>query len=352
MGNAMPRARKIVSHLMALLLAATTPSFAQTPAPQSVPKPGPVVKGRPYAPLTILPGGIVMPLFAPGSPYLNAKRVHEAEVYNMDPAVPGRITSIVNIHNPSIEVHLASPSNNTGAAIILVPGGGHNTLNVAGGGADLVPYFFTYGITTIIIRSRLRRDGYEPKTDEVYDLQQAIRMVRDHASEWRLDPKKVGVLGFSAGAELTMAAAIAYDDFDRKNAGDALSKVSSRPDFVGAIYPGPSLFTKGGKPAIPKDTPPSFIATAGWGDKVHAVWADEYFSAMLNAGIPNLEMHVYAIGVHGGGLNYRDGTAFGTWQDRFIDWVRDLGFLQKPGTPTLAARDVEAFAKQPAKAPQ
>lgn len=348
----MSYARKIVSHLMALVLAGTMPVLAQTPAPQGVPKPGSVVKGRPYAPQTILPGGIVMPLFASGSPYLNAKRVHEAEVYIMDPAVPGRITSIVNIHNPSIEVHLASPSNNTGAAIILVAGGGHNTLNVATGAADLVPYFFTYGITTIIIRSRLKRDGYDPKTDEVYDLQQAIRMVRDHATEWRLDPKKIGTLGFSAGAELTMAAAIEYDDFDRKNAGDALSKVSSRPDFVGAIYPGPSLFTKGGKPAIPRDTPPSFLATAGVGDKVHAVWADEYFSAMLNAGIPNLEMHVYAIGVHGNGLNYRDGTAFGTWQDRFIDWVRDLGFLQKPGVPTLAARDVEAFAKQTPKAPQ
>lgn len=349
----MPQARKIVSHLMALLLAATSasPSLAQVPAPMAVPKPGPVAKGRAYAPQPLLPGGIVMPLFPANSPHLNAKRVQEAEVYNMDPAVPGRVTSIVNIHNPSIEVHLASPSNNTGTAIILVAGGGHNTLNLAVGATDLVPYFFTYGVTTIIIRNRLRRDGYEPKTDAVYDLQQAIRLVRNHASEWRLDPKKIGTVGFSAGAELTMAAAIAYDEFDRKNAGDPLSKNSSRPDFVGSIYPGPSLFTKGGKPPIPRDTPPSFIATAGVGDKVHAVWADEYFSAMLNAGIPNLEMHVYAIGVHGGGLNYRDGTAFGTWQDRFIDWVRDLGFLQKPGVPTLAARDVEAFVKQPPKTP-
>lgn len=328
----------------------TTTSMAQVPAPLGVPKPGAVTKG-PYAPQPILPGGIVMPLFAPGSPYLNAKRVREAEVYNMDLAVPGRITSIVNIHNPSIEVHLASPSNNSGAAIILVAGGGHNTLNVAGGGADLVPYFFTYGVTTVIIRNRLRRDGYEPKTDGVYDLQQAIRLVRNHAAEWRIDPNKIGALGFSAGAELTMAAAIAYEDFDRKNAGDALSKTSSRPDFVGAIYPGPSLFTKGGKPPIPRDAPPSFIATPGWGDKVHAVWASEYFSAMLHAGIPNLEMHVYALGAHGGGLNYRNGIAFGTWQNRFIDWLRDLGFLQKPGVPTLAARDVEAFVKQPPKSP-
>ncbi len=346
--------RKTFKFWMAPFLAAamTTSCLAQgmaVPPPLGVPKPGPVTS-RAYAPQPILPGGIVMPLFAPDSPYLNPKRIREAEVYMMDPLVPGRITSIVNIHNPSIEVHLAG-ANNTGAAIILVPGGGHNTLNVAGGGADLVPYFFTYGVNTIIIRSRLRRDGYEPKTDEVYDLQQAIRLVRANAAAWKIDPRKIGVLGFSAGAELGMASAIAYDDFDVRNsaAGDPLAGVTSRPDFVGLIYPGPSLFTKGGKPAIPKNAPPSFIASAGYGDKVHAVWADEYFAAMLNAGIPNLEMHIYAIGVHGGGLNDRGGTAFGTWQNRFVDWFRDLGFLQKPGVQTLAARDVEAFVKPPAK---
>ena len=119
------------------------------------------------------------------------------------------------------------------------------------------------------------------------------------------------------------------------------------PTFVAAIYPGPSLFTKGGKPPIPKDAPPSFIVCAGWGDKVHAVWADEYFAAMLGAGIPNTKMHIYAIGIHGNGLNDRDGKAFGTWQNRFADWVRDLGFLQKAGAPTLAARDIETFVKTP-----
>ena len=328
---------------LALLLAAGAAS-AQ-PAPMDMPKPGPVGKG-PYQPQALLPGGIVMPLFPAGSPYLNARRVREAEVYNMDPAVPGRVTSIVNIHNPSMEVHFAG-ANNTGAAVIVVPGGGHNTLNIAGGGTDLVPYFFVYGVNTIVLRSRLRRDGYDPKTDEVYDLQQAIRIVRAHAAEWHIDPKKIGVMGFSAGAELAMAAAIQYGDFDKKNAGDPLAGVSSRPDFVASIYPGPSLFTKGGKPPIPKDAPPSFIVCAGWGDKVHADWANEYFAAMLGAGIPNTEMHIYAIGVHGGGLNDRDGIAFGTWQNRFADWFRDLGFLQKAGAPTLAAKDIETFVKQP-----
>jgi endo-1,4-beta-xylanase len=352
--------RKLIISLLAVSLA--MPVWAQTPlppvpAPQAVPKPGPVTKGA-YMPQALLPGGIVMPLFPAGSPYLNAKRVSEAEVYTMDPVVPGRVARIVNIHNPSIEVHLAGGGNNTGTAIILAPGGGHSTLVVGLEGVDPVPYFFEYGINTVILRNRLRRDGYEPKTDEVYDIQQAIRTVRAHAAEWHIDPHKIGIMGFSAGAELTMAAAIQYPDFDRKNAAstDPLAGVTTRPDFVGAIYPGPSLFTpawvtKNGTPPIPKDAPPSFIAGAGWQDKIHAVWADEYFSAMLNAGIPNVEMHIYARGGHGNGLAYREFTAEGSWQDRFIHWLRDLGFFQKPGVETLAAQDVADFVKQPAAKP-
>jgi endo-1,4-beta-xylanase len=339
--------------LMLAALLAVTPALAQNvPAPQMVPKAGPVTKG-PYQPQAILPGGIVMPLWPAGSPFLNAKRVSEAEIYTMDPVVPGRVANIVNVHNPSIEVHLASAAMNTGTAIIIAPGGGHNTLVIGLEGADQVPYFYQYGINTVILRNRLRKDGYNAKTDEVYDIQQAIRLVRAHAAAWHIDPKKIGVMGFSAGAELTMAAAIQYPDFDAKNNAptDPLAGISSRPDFVAAIYPGPSLFTKGGTPPIPKDTPPSFIAGAGFQDKIHAVWADEYFGAMLNAGIPNVEMHIYARGKHGGGLGYRDFTAEGSWADRFVHWMRDLGFFNKPGEPTLAAQDVSDFVKAPPPMP-
>ena len=116
-------------------LAVATAALAQAQLPpippaQMIPKPGPVVKGKPYQPQTLLPGGIVMPVWPAGSPFLNAKRVHEAETYTMDPVVPGRVERILNIHNPSIEVHRVRPADNTGAAIILVPGGGHKTLVV------------------------------------------------------------------------------------------------------------------------------------------------------------------------------------------------------------------------------
>ena len=183
-------------------------------AAQTAPSP---VQGGGFVPQPILPGGQIVTLFPPGSPFLHADHVGEAEQNNMQKGVPGRIQSIVNIHNPSIEVHVVDPGINTGAVVILAPGGGHNTLNVGSEGADFVPFFYNYGVNTIILRNRLRRDGYNPQTDEVYDAQQAIRMVRAHAKEWNLDPSKIGIVGFSAGAELAAPAAIAFDTFDKSN---------------------------------------------------------------------------------------------------------------------------------------
>jgi endo-1,4-beta-xylanase len=334
---------------------AEIPALPPLPSPLNVPKPGPVVDG-PYAPQPILQGGIVVTLFPPDSHFLNTNRIKEAEVYNMSHDVPGRIQSITNIHNPSIEVHLVDRGLNTGAAVILAAGGGHNTLNVGGEGADFVPFFYNYGVNTIILRNRLRRDGYNPQTDEVYDAQQAIRLVRAHAKLWRIDPKKIGIMGFSAGAELAAPAAVFFQTFDDANndASDPLAGISSRPDFVGIVYPGPTPFTRDPQTPIPTNCPPAFIVCGGSGDAQHALWADDYFAAMLRVRVPNIEMHIYGRGRHpgddlgkgsrmSGGLTDRNGTPYGTWQYRFIDWFRDLGFLQKPGIETQAAKDIAAY---------
>jgi acetyl esterase/lipase len=343
---------------------ATAPShaaLAPLPSPLGAPKPGPSTDA-PYAPQPILQGGVVITLYPPGSHYLKMDRIREAEQYNMSQTVPGRINSIVNIHNPSIEVHTVDRGLNTGAAVILAAGGGHNTLNVGSEAADFVPFFYNYGVTTVILRNRLRRDGYNPQTDEVYDALQAIRMVRAYAKEWAIDPNKIGIMGFSAGAELAAPAAVLFPDFDKKNSdlSDPLAGITSRPDFAGIIYPGPSPFAKNRTPPpIPRNVPPAFVACGGSGDRVHAVWAMEYFSAMLAISVPNIEMHIYGVGRHPGdalpdgshqtgGLTDRNDTPYGTWQYRFIDWFRDLGFLQKPGVETKAARDVAAFVSQPA----
>ncbi len=356
----------LISVLMLTLAVSTAsgqnPSRAPLPplpAPLGIPAPGPSTDAR-YAPQPIVAGGVVIPLYPPGSPFLKMERVREAEKYNMSQTVPGRINSIVNIHNPSIEVHVVDRSLNTGAAIILAAGGGHHTLNVGGESADFVPFFYNYGVNTIILRNRLRPDGYNPQVDGVNDAMQAIRLVRAYAKEWNIDPNRIGIMGFSAGAELASAAAVLFDEFDRKNggAGDPLAGITARPDFAGIIYPGPSPFARNRTaPPIPRNVPPAFTVCGGSGDSRHAVWAMEYFSAMLAIGVPNIEMHIYGNGRHPGdpltdgsrmtgGLTDRSGIPFGTWQYRYIDWFRDLGFLQKPGVETKAARDVAAFVKQ------
>src|SRR5262249_15670073 len=217
------------------VLAGVLPAFQRPPA-RGIPAPGPAT-GGPYAPQVIVPGGIVMALFPPDSPFLKKDRIAEPEVYNMQASVPGRIQSIVNIHDPSIEIHPVDKGINTGALVILVPGGGHNTLNVGSEGADFVHFFYNYGVNTAILRNRLRKDGYNAQTDAVYDAQQAIRIVRARAAEFGIDPHKIGIVGFSAGAELAAPSALQYEAFDKAHGGsDALAGVSSRPDFVGLIY--------------------------------------------------------------------------------------------------------------------
>jgi endo-1,4-beta-xylanase len=319
-----------------------------SPLPGRIPTPAPVTSG-PYAPQPILPGGIVVTLFPSDSSMLKGDRIREPEVYNMMRGVPGRIQSIVNIHNPSIEFHPADPNINTGAVVILVPGGGHNTLNVGTEGADFVPFFYNYGVNTVILRNRLRKDGYIAETDAVHDALQGIKMVRARAREWNVDPFKIGIMGFSAGAELAAPAALIYDEFDAAQnvPGNPLAAVSSRPDFVGLVYPGPTPFARRADTPVPGNAPPTFITSAGTGDAQHAIWADEYFSAMLRARIPNLEMHIYGNGGHANGLKDRHGTPFGTWHLRFVDWFRDLGFLERPGLATKAASDVAARVASP-----
>ncbi|HXU79133.1 MAG TPA: alpha/beta hydrolase fold domain-containing protein [Methylomirabilota bacterium] len=337
---------------------AETAALPPVPAALGVPKPGPT-NDAPYAPQPIVQGGVVIPLYSADSPLLKQDRVREAEQYNLSKAAPGRINSIVNIHNPSIEVHTVEGGLNTGAAVILAAGGGHNTLNVGSESADFVPYFYNYGVNTIILRNRLRRDGYNVQADAVNDALKAIRLVRAHAKDWHIDPNKIGIMGFSAGAELAAPAALFFEDFDKKNANpaDPLAGISSRPDFVALVYPGPTPFARDANPPIPRNVCPAFITCAGSGDRGHAIWADEYFGAMLRAGIPNVEMHIYGNGRHPGeqlsdggrmaaGLADRNGMPFGTWQNRFIDWFRDLGFLQKPGVETKAARDITAFLSE------
>ncbi len=335
---------RALTALTRILIVGVSAVTALAAEPQLIPQLGDVADGV-YQPQAMMVGGVVLPIYPADSAELKRDRVGEAEEYRMAKDVPGRINQIVNIHNPSIEFHPALKGGNTGATIILLPGGGHKTLNVAGGGTDFVPFFFNYGINCVIVRYRLRADGYNAEVDAVKDVQQAIRLVRSHAKEWGLDPQKIGVMGFSAGGEPGAASALYFERFDAENnqPDDPLAGVSSRPDFVGLIYTGPTPFRDEPELEFPKNVPPVFIAGASYGNAQHTEWAMQYYLRMLRAGVPNIEAHLYGNGGHGGGLQDRRGIPFGTWQTRFIDWFRDLGFLGKSGVPTKAATDIEAY---------
>ncbi len=347
-----PILRTLVAALtVAQLNFANTPQLASPPPPSAIPTAGPETSA-PYQPTALIPGGTVIPLYAPDSPHLDQSRIHEAETYGS--YSPPQLGYIVNVHNPSIEFHAANGTLNTGTTVILAAGGGHNKLNIVGEGSLLVPYFTQNGINAVILRNRLRSDGYEPKTDGVNDALQAIKLVRAHADHWKLDSNKIGIIGFSAGAELAGIAGLSYPAFNALESvpNNPLATVSSRPDFVGIVYPGPSPFAFGKTTEIPRDAPPVFFASPGWGDWIHAVWATEHFKALLEDSVPNCEIHIYARGVHPGdyrdptqapptaGISGRDGVAFGKWQESYLHWLDDLGFLKKPGTETQAARDI------------
>eukprot|EP01043_Picozoa_sp_COSAG02_P049669 COSAG02_NODE_5013_length_4724_cov_2.494486_2_plen_361_part_00 len=269
----------------------------------------------PFVPEPILPGGVVLPLFEPNSELLVEARLHEPESYNhRDPkASPSDpVRTVVGVHNPSLEAHILPPGpQNSGSCVIVVPGGGHSVLVIGSEGADCVPFFASRGISTVILRERLRIDGYNMVTDAMNDTFQAIRLVRANATTWGLDPAKIGIMGFSAGAELAAGAAIEYDEWNAAHAdtlgpaGEHLHQISCRPDFVGLLYPGPTPFQnkesreltgctrlQGAgwaddpssepdpvRPQIPDDVPPSFIATPSSGDRIHAIWAAEYYCA-------------------------------------------------------------------------
>ena len=319
---------------------------AQTAAPVEERKPA----AGPFQPQVIKAGGTILPLYPPDSPLLKKERIHEAEKYNSHAGGKGAIIrTVVNVHNPSLEVHLAKDRTLSGAAVILVPGGGHTILWVGSDGTDYVEPNDKLGISTFILRNRLAGDGYDAARDAVHDAQQAIRLVRSKAAEWELDPNKIGIMGFSAGAELAAPAALLFEEFAKKNndPNDPLSKFSARPDFVGIIYPGPTPFTQTPETAIPGNVPPSFLACAGTGDKAHAIWAVDYFNAMLKADVPNLEMHLYGRGGHGVKRNTApNAMPYAKWYDRYIEWFTDLGFLGKPGEETKAAKDVAAYAQK------
>jgi len=284
--------------------------IAAAPAPSDPPEPQPIVPGAKV--LTLWPKGSPMLKEMPGS--------DKPEVVYLSKGAEPRVLHIDNIHNPSIEPHLAPADKANGSAVIVVAGGGNKTLWVGPEGVDVANWLNGLGVHAFIERHRLQ--PYDSTVDALADTQRSIRMVRAHAAEWGVDPRRVGIMGFSAGGEQAAWVTLKFDKGDPK-AEDPVERESCRPDFSVLIYPG---WKRMDLDVVAKDTPPAFITSAGVDDAFHARQSVEFFTALFNAKIP-AEIHIYGHGGHGGSIDPRKGIPFGTWPARFVEWAKDLKLM-------------------------
>ncbi|HEY1804256.1 MAG TPA: alpha/beta hydrolase [Terracidiphilus sp.] len=235
---------------------------------------------------------------------------------------------LTNVASPTITVYKPK-GKNTGAAIVVFPGGGYQILSIDLEGTEVCDWLNGIGVTCVLVKYRVPDSGPYPKSAAaLQDAQRAMGLVRQHAAEWGIDPHRVGVMGFSAGAHLSAAISNIYDK-RLYDAIDAADQLSCKPDFAVVIYPGYlSLAEKNfiANPAIlpTSATPPTFILQAE-DDPVHVENAVTYFMALKNAKVA-AELHIYAQGGHGYGLRPRDLPIMG-WPKLVETWLHTIKVL-------------------------
>lgn len=250
--------------------------------------------------------------------------------------IVGPTKLITNVSRPTLTVYRPEPSKNTGTAMVICPGGGYWDLYWELEGEEVAAWLNAQGMTGIVLKYRCpRRPGDvkgEPPLGPQLDAQRALRLVRSRAGEWGIDPKRIGIVGFSAGGHLAIATAT---NFEKRlyEPIDANDEVSSRPDFAVACYSGylkakdrdevrPDL-------EIPADTPPIFLAHAS-DDGEHHGGSDSAHSAVMylalkRAGVPT-ELHIYATGDHDFGVRQNEKLP-ASWPGLCVRWLRSRGLL-------------------------
>lgn len=235
---------------------------------------------------------------------------------------------IFNVSTPALHVFRPAKDKDTGVSVIILPGGGFGVLKMDYEGEDCATWLNTIGVTGIVLKYRVPQRPGAPSRywPALQDAQRSISLVRSKAKELNLDPNRIGLLGFSAGA---VVGAVAQAHFDQRTyeAVDEIDKVSCRPDFSVLIYPG--VIVENGKLVndiqVTKTSPPTFIAVAN-SDKTENSIA--MYQALKQAGV-SVEMHIYADGVHGFGM-VPTTQPHGTWTSRLSDWMGNQGLLRRP----------------------
>jgi acetyl esterase/lipase len=255
---------------------------------------------------------------------------------------------------PTLTVHLAPPDRATGAAVVICPGGGYGALATDHEGTQVARWLNSLGVAGLVLKYRLGPRYHHPIM--LQDAQRAIRLTRARAEEWKLDPKRVAILGFSAGGHLASTAATHFDA-GRPDADDPIDRQGSRPDRAILIYPVVALATPyahlgskrnllGGDPPedlvkglsnetqVTSETPPTFLAHTNEDTGVPAENSLLFVLALRKAGVP-VEFHLFEKGPHGlglgGGRNPTTGElpAFAQWPALCALWLKGQGFLTK-----------------------
>ncbi|HZZ38050.1 MAG TPA: alpha/beta hydrolase [Acidobacteriaceae bacterium] len=240
-----------------------------------------------------------------------------------------RLVRLGNVTEPTLTLYKAPSAKNTHAAVVVFPGGGYSILAMDLEGTEVCDWLNRIGVNCVLLKYRVPGSGPYPKSAAaLQDAQRAMGMVREHAAEWGIDPKKVGVLGFSAGAHLAAAVSTHYEKrlYSKVDAADELS---CKPDFAIVIYPGYLAVEEKGmafNPDIPvtAETPPTFLLQAE-DDPVHVENAIEYFMALKRAGVA-AELHVYTKGGHGYGLRPTE-LPVTHWPAMAGTWLRTIGMI-------------------------
>ncbi len=238
-------------------------------------------------------------------------------------------TSVTHVNNPSITVFPAPKDKANGAAVLIVPGGGHRQLGFGGEGVEPAKFLNDLGVTCFVLKHRLPREEGSPYSLDIHprqDGQRAMRVIRMRAAEWNLDPKRIGIMGFSAGGEVVAMVVYSPTEGDPK-AADPIERASSRADFQISIYPGPLGIPTG---PIPVNAPPAFFIVAN-DDTSHVKPVLDQLAKYEEAKLP-VEVHLYARGAHGFGMGGRSKFAsISHWTQRLTEWLGDSGFLTKSG---------------------
>jgi endo-1,4-beta-xylanase len=277
--------------------------------------------------LALAAGRPEIPLWAKGAPGSEGKTAKEIDE---PPNKDHGYLKVTGVHHPSITVFLPLRETATGAAMVIAPGGGHQFLNFDQEGTNVAAYLNSIGVAAFVLKYRLAREPGSTYTVEEHalaDAQRAIRLIRSRAEEWHVNPARVGIIGFSAGGEVAALASTRFDA-GKSDSADPIDRLSSRPDFDALIYPG----IRAENYTIPKDMPVTFMLCAD-NDKGPSTALAGLYPMLKAAGIKT-EVHVYASGGHGFGINpntkSRSPVAT-TWQLRLGDWLGDIGMTGGAG---------------------